>query len=655
MAKSGSLILYQQLILGGAIKSSTIAMSGTSYQADLSKTTFNWTVVNQDIVNNRSTINWTLTVENLKNYSLTSFTIDELYIDDLSLGYGVRIYSNETAVNIDLDSSTAVYSGTLTFNHKADGTLSMPLRIKAYMRAQTASSTYYSNSAIDNELTISPDNIPRHAVLLSAPEKFTDEDSPTITFAIPNGATNVKAYITFNTSTIDIGSYPVSGDSHTFNFTGDEKKKLWSILDQGLNTKPMYFYVTSEYLGELYHSGPIISTLEVINYKPIINSEINDIYDTNEKSKLLTGDPHKLIRYVSNAYYNIGAEARKGATIESVSIKNGNLTKYSSTGTFEGVTSPDFVYTATDSRGTSIPSTTTRFEESTGYWIPYVKLTCSSEVTEMTADGDVAVTLKGMFFNGNFSASKQNRLRMSYDLYKNDEVVELNKDWGYIDRDSGTNASTGNPAYFTYDAATSTYTYEFTIPGLDYMGVYELFIRVSDEVAVEGVEAQTIIASTPIFDWGRTDFNFNVPVNVEGDLTVAGNITAGGNTVPTIVAQGTAGIWTYRTWSDGTAECWGKKDVSVTFPSTANWGSLYTTGAISASNVSFPYGLFAETPVVNASLLIRSVGGILMAPGGNDSNKATWDQTGVYEIARGWYVSGTQYYTINYDVKGRWK
>lgn len=28
--------------------------------------------------------------------------------------------------------------------------------------------------------------------------------------------------------------------------------------------------------------------------------------------------------------------------------------------------------------------------------------------------------------------------------------------------------------------------------------------------------------------------------------------------LPTIVEQGTSGIWTYRKWSDGTAECWGR-------------------------------------------------------------------------------------------------
>lgn len=643
--------------------------------------TFTWEITNQNVVSNTSTISWSLKASaeagfNKSNVnsgvigfgepSYIRFGTDDVNAsstpyDDIAITLaGTKIY-NKTNLVKDLykdQKDLLLDSGTFTVTHDTNGNYSADIscaaRIKnIYDTTGKAGYTPYGDTDIGSKNaatvsgTLTLNSIPRYAVLLSAPSEFTDEDSPRITFAIPSGATNVRAYIAFNTSTVDIGSYAISGSSYTFNFTEAEKRKLWSILDQGLNTKQVYFYVRSEFNGTLYHSEPIISTLKVINYTPIINSNVNEIYDTNEDAIRLTGDKYKLIRYVSNAYYNIGAEGRKGATISSVSIKNGNLTKYSSTGTFEGVTSPIFEYTATDSRGNSIPLTTTNVDTIAGYWIPYVKLTCSATSTEMTADGDIKVTLSGKYFNGNFSASKRNRLRMHYETIKDGDDLGMT-DMGYIDLSD----SRGS---FSYNSTTSEFTYTFTISNLNYMSVYEFTIRVSDEVAVQGTETQLILASEPIFDWGRTDFNFNVPVNINGNLTLTGNITAGGNTVPTIVAQGTAGIWTYRTWSDGTAECWGKKDVSVTFPSTANWGGLYTTGAIPGSNVNFPFGLFAETPVVNASLLIRSSGGILMAPGGAGSNIASMDQTGVYEIARGAAVSGAQAYTINYQVIGRWK
>ena len=631
-----------------------------SYNADIAlfSTVFEWEVKSQDIITNKSVINWTYKIE---TYDLSAWESNKISFGTAeSLLIGVTSSSSYSDIYVDIDdnvlvnptdfslsvasnSSATLASGEYTINHKTDGT-ALPLvyhqiRIKDFYDENGIPSNNDGqlNATCFSEGNITIDSIPRHAVIQSAPN-FTDEDSPTITFAIPSGATNVRAYISFSTSTIDIGSYAVSGSSYTFRFTDAEKRKLWSILDEGLDTKQVYFYVKSDFNGTTYYSS-LIRTLTVVNYTPTIAPEV---YDTNEAAIALTGDSFKLIRYVSNAYWKTGAQGRKGATIVTQSVANGGKTYYGASGTIEGVTSPSFDFAAIDSYGRSITSNY-NVAFAAGYWIEYIKLTCSSEVTEMTADGDVKVTLKGKYFDGNFGA-KSNRMRMHYDITKDGDEME-HVDWGYIDR-------TDSRGSWTHNSSTFDYTYEFTISGLDYMSVYNVTVRVSDEVSVEGTETHVLIASDPIFDWGRTDFNFNVPVNINGDLTITGDIKAGGKTVPTIQSQGTAGIWTYRTWSDGTAECWGKKDFTVNV--TSAWGSMYTSGAISGSNVSFPFGLFAETPVVNASLLVRSAGGILMAPGGAGSNIANMDQTGVYEIARGTSLSNAAY-TINYDVKGRWK
>ena len=626
--------------------------------------TFTWEVTNQNVVSNTSTINWSLKASAEARFtevpslnagfgepSYIRFGTDATYAgipyDDILVKLGWEEIYNKTDLVKDLykdQKDLLLDSGTFTVTHDDNGnysskTISCSVRVKNIYDANGKPGYAQSGEEIDlgslpsnllkvsGTLIVNP--IPRYAVILSAPESFTDEDSPTITFAIPSGATNVRAYIALNTGTVDIGPYAVSGSSYTFNFTEAEKAKLWRILDQGLTTKQVYFYVSSEFNGTLYHSN-LISALEVINYTPVINPNVNDIYDTNEAAILLTGDKHKLIRYVSNAYYNIGAEGRKGATISGASIKNGELTKYSITGTFEGVTSPIFEYTATDNRGYTIPLTITDLSSKAGYWIPYIKITASLSVTEMTADGDVQVKIIGKCFNGGFG-NKTNRLRISYDISKNKEEP-THVDLGYAD-----NASNhGN----SFSVNGSDYTYILNLTGLDYQSVYDLTVKVSDEVMVEGTAASTVIAARPIFDWSRKDFNFNVPVTIQG------------GSVPTIMSQGKTGIWTYRTWSDGTAECWGKKDFTVNV--TSQWGSMYTSGAISGSNISFPSGLFVETPVVNASLLVRSAGGILMAPEGAGDNTASTTQTGVYEIARGTSLNNAAY-TINYNVKGKWK
>ena len=490
--------------------------------------TFTWEVTNQNVVSNTSTVNWSI-----KASAEAGFT--KFHSDSAAFGFGEPSYirfgtdANYGAVSYDSDilvnlGGELIYnktdlvkdlykdqkdllldSGTFTVTHDTNGnysskSFSCAVKIRNIYDANGKPGFAQSNKEIDlgseypttasrasGTLIINP--IPRYAVILSVPESFTDEDSPTITVAIPSGATNVRAYIALNTGTVDIGPYAVSGSSYTFNFTEAEKAKLWSILDQGLTTKQVYFYVSSEFNGTLYHSN-LISALEIINYTPVINPNVNDIYDTNEAAILLTGDKHKLIRYVSNAYYNIGAEGRKGATISGASIKNGELTKYSITGTFEGVTSPIFEYTATDNRGYTIPLTITDLSSKAGYWIPYIKITASLSVTEMTADGDVQVKIIGKCFNGGFG-NKTNRLRISYDISKNKEEP-THVDLGYAD-----NASNhGN----SFSVNGSDYTYILNLTGLDYQSVYDLTVKVSDEVMVEGTAASTVIAARPIFD-----------------------------------------------------------------------------------------------------------------------------------------------------------
>lgn len=63
-----------------------------------------------------------------------------------------------------------------------------------------------------------------------------------------------------------------------------------------------------------------------------------------------------------------------------------------------------------------------------------------------------------------------------------------------------------------------------------------------------------------------------------------------------VIETGSFGIWTYRKWSDGTAECWGmyKGSVNIT---TSGRGSYYTTVV-----VNFPTGLFISDVTANANV-----------------------------------------------------
>ncbi len=111
---------------------------------------------------------------------------------------------------------------------------------------------------------------------------------------------------------------------------------------------------------------------------------------------------------------------------------------------------------------------------------------------------------------------------------------------------------------------------------------------------------------------------------------------------PMIVEQGTSGIWRYRKWSDGTAECWGYTSME-SIACTTQWGNAYYS-AIKTYN--FPSGLFIPYPTINATLY--DGGGL----GWVTIIDWTKDSVRIYVSEP---VSNTRNMQICFSVIGRWK
>lgn len=58
-----------------------------------------------------------------------------------------------------------------------------------------------------------------------------------------------------------------------------------------------------------------------------------------------------------------------------------------------------------------------------------------------------------------------------------------------------------------------------------------------------------------------------------------------------VIEQGTDGMWTYRKWNSGIAECWGVYTQTL---HTAAAGNAYI---MSGNTINFPNGLFTELPI----------------------------------------------------------
>lgn len=108
-----------------------------------------------------------------------------------------------------------------------------------------------------------------------------------------------------------------------------------------------------------------------------------------------------------------------------------------------------------------------------------------------------------------------------------------------------------------------------------------------------------------------------------------------------IVEQGIDGIWTYRKWKSGIAECWAcqSAEISIDKP----WASLFYG---SVQGAKFPNSLFVTEPQVYASVL-------------NSSLWLTISDVSQESVGILYLTSAASYeninYTLNYKAIGRWK
>ena len=494
---------------------------------------------------------------------------------------------------------------SLVVNHNPDGTGTATIYWKWGVNSSWGK---FSNPS--GSFTVDLPRIPRGATLTAAPN-FTDEENPTITYSNPAGdiVDSLEACISLTSAVDDISyrSIGKTGTSYTFNLTDAER----NILRNGITTgesRTVYFYIRTR-IGENEFHSYLTKTLTLVNHTPTLSPQA--YVSTSSTTYTLTGAQTRFIKGYTDVTVSTGAAARKNATIASQKITNSGQTVNAASGTITKVNNGTFTFSVTDSRGLTTTQTLTR------EIVNYIPLTCNFK-PKIAVDGTATIEIDGNVFNASFGA-QQNTLAIQI------RYRTAGGTWGDWIGVNGTKS--GNTYYATH-----------TITGLDYRTKYGFQVKAWDKINTITTAEITAIA-LPVFDWGENDFRFNVPVSFGVDAEPM---------MDYVVGQGTSGIWTYRLWNSGAAECWGRKVIN-TAVSTA-WGNLYVSGYLGDSNQSLPI-TFKEIPMINANLSSNGAGAFLIASG---STSATVSTTGGYEIARG-SSGAANNYVINYDVRGRWK
>lgn len=201
--------------------------------------------------------------------------------------------------------------------------------------------------------------------------------------------------------------------------------------------------------------------------KPILTASVADV---NEETVALTGDANVLVRFCSRAQLESLAQGQFGATVLSKTPD----------GVVEEPESDNFSFYALDSRGyetalsLSVPM------------IPYVMLTANASCNRNgNTDNTATLTVRGSYYNGSFG-KQENHLT----------VV----------------ATVGGRIYnLDTQVFDNSYVATCVLEDMDYTSGYVINLYVSDALT-ELTPLVQLRRGVPVFDWGRRDFAFHVPI-----------------------------------------------------------------------------------------------------------------------------------------------
>lgn len=477
----------------------TYTLNSQSYDGRYLKLSLTQT---KDIATNTSTINWTLTsTGGNSNYYDTGKTTVKIN--------SITVYEKERVAwsKKVFPAAKGSESGSLVVSHNSDGTLTVPVSITTAIYSATLETK--SGSWI-------LDSNPRQANLVTAPN-FNDEENPTVTYSNPagNSVDSLQVCITLEGNNADVAYRDVSktGTSYTFNLT-DAERTVLRAATTGSNSRTVKFYLKTVIGGVTYYSKSGAKTFTIINGAPTLNPTVKDVHGGMLG---LTGDENKFVKYYSNAQYSIGATAQKDATIVSQKVVCGAKTATAASGLIEDVESATFTFSVTDNRGNTTTKTLTKT------LVNYVKLTCNLRVEPPTTSGETTIKITGNYFNNSFGASS-NTLKVWY------RIKEGNGDYSEW---YGLTATLSN----------NTFTATKQLTGLDYQKYYTVQAAAQDVITAMGVNyiysTEVKVKTLPVFDWGESDFNFNVPVKFGNINTI--RRTDLGNTI--IASENGDGIY----------------------------------------------------------------------------------------------------------------
>lgn len=570
---------------------------------------FEWQRTSYSLADNTSTISWKL------------YLVAEAYGEIISNGNGrytaVSIdnesYHTRSNISIGNNQTKQLASGTRTIQHLADGTKTCRVLFGVTFDIVFAGTNI---GYVYHEENITLDTLSKYAKITGV-SNTRDDLSPTIHYDnyAGTGVTSLQACISSTGADDDIAAYrdiPRDATSYSFVLTETEKLHLWMRADRNTSAN-VRFYIKTTINGETFWHYQS-ANITIAPAPPILDSVI--LTDGNMLVESLTGGSRFVMGY-SEVRYIINAHAQKDAAIDEYTVTYGADSFNTKSGAFPRCDSTSLLITLVDTR---------LFKSQTRYPVPviqYPNVTASVQGAQLAANGTLTFTLSGKYFNDTFG-EKDNYLYLRY-RYKAEGGSYSN--WQLV-----------NPTFDGY-----TYSADISVSGLDYQKTYTIDVTAVDELSTASATAQ--VNTIPVFDWSKTDFNFNVPVTIMGAPIEVPNdyvIETGTENMGSSI-----GTWYWSKWKSGKAECYGCRNYG-NMGVTTMWNSLYRSQAYTQM---LP-DIFADTPEIIDIRLTRGGKGGWIAMYESQAPSAV--SSGSFVVVRPMDDNISQAY-ISFHCIGRWK
>jgi len=433
------------------------------------KPKISWSAV-ESIEGNYSDVTATLSYSRTDSYKTYGYWAGSLTIN------GNKKSVSGKYVEISKNSNTVTVTHTVRVPHNDDGTKSITISASGSISGTTLTKTTISAS-------VALENIPRAASVAA-----TDADIGSVSMVTIGKKSDLYTY----TVAWQFGSLRgyLSDDG-----LSDEAVQV-RVSSLAFALPEHFYYEIPDKASDLctltcttFLDGSPIGSAQQCSFTvradparcgPVLRVSVKDI---DPAAVALTGDPDTFIRYVSTAQCTLTAQARFGASI--IRKKIAGETVLSDTLTLEKVDADSVHFAVRDSRGYTAEETADL--ELLPYFTPILRL--SAARTDATS-GDAVLQAEGSFYQGMFG-STGNDLRMQYQI------------------------GGGTPVSLTPEVEDGAFRLRAVLHDLDYTQSYQITVTVSD--AISSVNATAMInPGIPVFDWSKDDFQFHVPVIVQG-------------------------------------------------------------------------------------------------------------------------------------------